>query len=155
MQFTEEHQMIRESLRQIIDEEINPHVEQWEEERAFPAHEVFGKLGEAGFLGISKPEAYGGMDLDWSYSMVMAEELGHIHCGAVPMAIGVHTDMCTPALTRYGSEELKQRYLEPSIRGEMVGCLGVSESSAGSDVAGIRTTARLDGEHYVVNGERV
>ena len=155
MRFTEEHQMIRESLRQIIDEEINPHVEQWEEERAFPAHEVFGKLGEAGFLGISKPEAYGGMDLDWSYSMVMAEELGHIHCGAVPMAIGVHTDMCTPALTRYGSEELKQRYLEPSIRGEMVGCLGVSESSAGSDVAGIRTTARLDGEHYVVNGEKM
>lgn len=155
MRFTDEHRLIRESLRQLIDEEINPHVEAWEEERMFPAHQVFEKLGEAGFLGITKPEAYGGSELDWSYAMVMAEELGHIHCGAVPMAIGVHTDMCTPALCHYGSEALKQEFLVPSISGEVVGCLGVSESSAGSDVAAIRTTARRDGDDYVINGEKM
>ena len=155
MRFTDEHRLIRDSLRQLIDEEINPHVEAWEEARTFPAHEVFKKLGEAGFLGITKPEAYGGSDLDWSYAMVMAEELGHIHCGAVPMAIGVHTDMCTPALTRYGSEALKQEFLVPSISGDRVGCLGVSESSAGSDVAAIRTTARRDGGDYVIDGEKM
>ena len=155
MQWTEEHQMIRDSLRQIIEEEVNPHVEEWEEAKAFPAHQVFKKFGEAGFLGITKPEAYGGMALDWSYAMVMAEELGHIHCGAIPMALGVHTDMCTPALTRYGSDELKRDFLAPSIAGDMVGCLGVSESGAGSDVASIRTTARKDGDDYILDGEKM
>ncbi len=155
MLFTPEHQLIRESLRQWIEETINPHVDEWEEERSFPAHEVFKSLGEAGFLGVTKPTEYGGSGLDWSYAMVMAEELGHIRCGAIPMAIGVHTDMCTPALTRFGSEELKQEFLVPSIAGDVVGCLGVSESSAGSDVAAIRTTARKDGDDYVIRGEKM
>ncbi len=155
MQFTEEHRLIRESLRQLIDQEINPHVDEWEEAKAFPAHEVFKKFGDAGFLGITKPEAQGGMDLDWSYAMVMAEELGRIRCGAVPMAIGVHTDMCTPALARFGSEELKDEFLAPSIAGDVVGCLGVSESVAGSDVAGIKTRARKDGDDYVLDGEKM
>ena len=92
------------------------------------------------------------MGLDWSYSMVMAEELGHIKCGGVPMAIGVHTDMCTPALARFGSEELKREFLAPSIAGDLVGCLGVSESVAGSDVAAIKTSARRDGDDYLING---
>lgn len=155
MMFTPEHQLIRESLRQWIDEAVNPHVATWEEERSFPAHQVFKSLGEAGFLGVTKPTEYGGSGLDWSYAMVMAEELGHIHCGAIPMAIGVHTDMCTPALTRFGTEELKQEFLVPSIAGDVVGCLGVSESSAGSDVAAIRTTARRDGDDYVIRGEKM
>ena len=155
MRFTDEHNLMRDSLRQIIDTEINPHVEAWEEAQLFPAHEVMKRLGDAGFLGITRDPEYGGMGLDWSYSMVMAEELGHIRCGAVPMAIGVHSDMCTPALARYGSEELKQQFLVPSIAGDVVGCLGVSESSAGSDVASIRTTARRDGDDYVVNGEKM
>lgn len=155
MKFTEEHRMLRESLLQLIADEINPHVEKWEEEKLFPAHEVFAKLGEAGFLGINRPEEYGGGDLDWSYSMVMAEALAHIHCGGIPMAIGVHTDMCTPALHHFGSEELKERFLAPSIAGEVVGCLGVSESGAGSDVASIRTTARKDGDDYVIRGEKM
>lgn len=155
MKLTPEHQLIRESLRQWIEETINPHVDAWEEERSFPAHEVFKSLGEAGFLGVTKPAEYGGSGLDWSYAMVMAEELGHIRCGAIPMAIGVHTDMCTPALTRFGSEELKQEFLVPSIAGDVVGCLGVSESSAGSDVAAIRTTARKDGDDYVIRGEKM
>ncbi|MEO1086748.1 MAG: acyl-CoA dehydrogenase family protein, partial [Acidobacteriota bacterium] len=155
MRFTDEHNMLRDSLRQLIEEEINPHVEAWEEEQRFPAHELFKKLGDAGFLGITRPEAYGGGGLDWSYSMVMAETLGYIRCGGIPMAIGVHTDMCTPALDQFGSEELKERFLAPSIAGDAVGCLGVSESGAGSDVASIRTTARKDGDDYVIRGEKM
>lgn len=155
MKFTEEHQMLRESLLQLIADEINPHVDEWEEQKLFPAHEVFAKLGEAGFLGITRPEEYGGGGLDWSYSMVMSEALAHIRCGGIPMAIGVHTDMCTPALHHFGSEELKQQFLAPSIAGEVVGCLGVSESGAGSDVASIRTTARKDGDDYVIRGEKM
>ncbi len=155
MKFTPEHQLMRESLRQLIDTEINPYADAWEEARAFPAHQLFKKLGNAGFLGITRPPEYGGMGLDWSYAMVMAEELGHIKCGGVPMAIGVHTDMCTPALDRFGSDALKREFLAPSIAGDLVGCLGVSESGAGSDVASVRTTAKLDGDDYVLNGEKM
>ena len=155
MQITEEHRLLQESLLQLIEEEINPHVDEWEEAQAFPAHEVFKKLGDAGFLGITRSPEYGGMGLDWSYSMVMAEELGHIRCGGVPMAIGVQTDMCTPALDRFGSDELKREFLAPSIAGDLVGCIGVSESGAGSDVASIKTTARRDGDDYVIRGEKM
>jgi citronellyl-CoA dehydrogenase len=155
MQFTEEHRLMRESLRQLIDEEINPHVDEWEEAKSFPAHDVFKKFGDAGFLGVTKPPEYGGMDLDWSYAMVMAEELGRIRCGAIPMALGVQTDMCTPALARVGSDELKREFLAPSIAGDLVGCIGVSESVAGSDVAGIKTTARKDGGDYLIDGEKM
>ncbi len=155
MKFTEEHQLMRESLRRLIETEINPYVDEWEQARSFPAHEVFKKLGDAGFLGITRPPEYGGMGLDWSYAMVMAEELGHIECGGVPMAIGVHTDMCTPALDRFGSDELKREFLAPSIAGDLVGCLGVSETGAGSDVAAIRTTAEQDGDDYLINGGKM
>lgn len=155
MRFTDEHKLIRESLRKLIDDEINPHVDEWEEARSFPAHEVFGKLGEGGFLGITKPEAFGGAGLDYSYEVVMGEALGHIACGAIPMAIAVQTDMCTPALARYGSDELREEFLAPSIAGELVGCIGVSESGAGSDVASIKTFARQDGDDYVLSGEKM
>src|SRR4029450_4111838 len=104
MQFTPEHAEIRRTLRAIIDKDINPHVDKWEEDGIFPVHEVFKKLGDAGLLGINKPTEYGGMGLDYSYAMVMAEELGHINCGSVPMAIGVQTDMATPALARYARD---------------------------------------------------
>ena len=155
MQITEEHRLLQESLLQLIEEEINPHAEQWEEEKIFPAHEVFKKLGDAGFLGITKDEEYGGAGLDWSYEVLAAETLGHIRCGGVPMAIGVQAAMCTPALERYGSEELKRDFLTPSIAGDLVGCIGVSESGAGSDVASLRTTARRDGDDYVIRGEKM
>ena len=141
MQFTPEHAEIRRTLRAIIDKDINPHVDKWEEDEIFPAHEVFKKLGDAGLLGIHKPVEFGGMGLDYSYAMVMAEELGNITCGSVPMAIGVQTDMATPALARFGSEEVKREFLAPSISGDFVACLGVSEVGAGSDVASIKTTA--------------
>jgi citronellyl-CoA dehydrogenase len=155
MQFTHEHEELRRNLKRFIDNEINPHVDAWEEAQQFPAHEVFGKLGRLGFLGLTKPVEYGGLALDYSYSMVMAETLGHIRCGGVPMAIGVQTDMATPALARHGSDELKKEFLAPSISGEYVACIGVSEPGAGSDVASIRTTARRDGGDYVINGGKM
>jgi citronellyl-CoA dehydrogenase len=155
MKLTHEHEELRRNLQRFIDAEINPRVDEWEAEEIFPAHEVFKKLGGLGFLGLTKPPEYGGSGLDWSYSAVMAETLGHIRCGAVPMAIGVHTDMATPALTRYGSDELKKEFLAPSISGDYVACLGVSEAGAGSDVASIRTAARKDGGDYVINGGKL
>jgi citronellyl-CoA dehydrogenase len=155
MQFTHEHQELQRNLKRFIDTEINPYVDEWEEAEIFPAHEVFKKMGELGFLGICKPAEYGGLGLDYSYSLVMAETLGHVHCGAVPMAIGVQTDMCTPALARFGSDALRREFLAPSIRGEMVGCIGVSEASGGSDVAAIKTSARKDGGDYVINGSKM
>jgi citronellyl-CoA dehydrogenase len=155
MRFTEEHELLRRSLRTFIDREINPFVERWEVEESFPAHDLFKKLAGHGFLGITKPTEYGGLGLDFSYSVVAAEELGRVHCGGVPMAIGVHTDMCTPALTRVGSPELKREFLAPSVAGELVGCVGVSEPDAGSDVAAIRTTARPHGSDYVLSGTKM
>ena len=155
MQFTHEHEQIRDTLKRYIDEHINPHVDEWEEAGIFPAHQVFKGLGDLGLLGLTKPEAYGGAGLDYSYGMVMAETLGHINCGGVPMAIGVQTDMCTPALARFGSDELRKEFLMPAIAGDMVGCIGVSEPGAGSDVAGIKSVARKDGDDYVISGQKM
>ena len=155
MQFTHDHEQIRGTLKRYIDEHINPHVDEWEEAGIFPAHQVFKGLGDLGLLGLTKPEAYGGAGLDYSYGMVMAETLGHINCGGVPMAIGVQTDMCTPALARFGSDELRKEFLMPAIAGDMVGCIGVSEPGAGSDVAGIKSVARKDGDDYVISGQKM
>ncbi|XP_074840829.1 putative acyl-CoA dehydrogenase 6 isoform X4 [Carettochelys insculpta] len=153
--YTREHYAVRESLRKIIDKDINPFVDKWEEEGQFPAHKIFKILGQAGFLGVNKPTEYGGMGLDFSYSIAVAEELGNIRCGGVPMAIGVQTDMATPALTRFGSDELKREFLVPTIAGDVVACLGVSEPGAGSDVASIKTTAVRKGDDYVINGGKM
>ena len=155
MQRTQEHEELYRSLKRFIEREINPNVDAWEEAQAFPAHELFRKLGQAGFLGVAKPVEYGGMGLDYSYALVMAEALGHIDCGAIPMAIGVHTDMATPALARHGTDAAKRDFLAPSISGEYVACLGVSEAGAGSDVAAIRTTARAVDGDYVINGSKM
>ena len=153
--FTHEHDEIRRTLKRFIDDEINPHVDAWEAGEIFPAHEVFKKLGTLGLLGLTKPEAYGGAGLDYSYSVAMAETLGHIRCGAVPMAIGVQTDMATPALARFGSDALRREFLAPAIAGEQVACIGVSEPGAGSDVSAVKTTARKDGGDYVINGAKM
>ena len=155
MQFTHEHEEIARTLRRFIDSEINPHVDEWEAAEIFPAHEVFKKLGDLGLLGLCKPTAYGGMGLDYSYSVAMAEALGHIACGALPMAIGVQTDMATPALARFGSDALRREFLAPAISGDAVACIGVSEPGAGSDVASVKTTARKDGDDYVINGAKM
>ncbi len=155
MEFTAQHEEIRESARKFIETEINPFVDAWEKAGIFPAHEVFKKLGQLGFLGINKPTKYGGLGLDYSYQLVFLESLGYINAGGVPMAIGLQTDMATPALSRFGSEELCNEFLVPSIAGDYVACLGVSEVGAGSDVASIKTTARKDGGDYVINGGKM
>ena len=155
MDYSHEHREIQKTLQRFIADEINPHVEEWEEAGIFPAHQVFKRLGQLGLLGLTKPEAHGGAGLDYSYSMAMAEALGHIECGGVPMAIGVQTDMATPALARFGSEELKREFLAPAIAGDMVACIGVSEPAAGSDVSGITSRARKDGDDYVITGQKM
>ena len=155
MQLTHEHEAIKSTLKRFIAEEINPHVDAWEAAEVFPAHQVFGGLGKLGMLGLTKPTEFGGMGLDYSYSVVMAEALGDIACGGVPMAIGVQTDMATPALARFGSDALRREFLAPAIRGEHVACIGVSEPGAGSDVAAIKTTARKVGGDYVINGAKM
>jgi citronellyl-CoA dehydrogenase len=153
--FSSEHLSLAEAARRFVHAEINPYVEDWEREGQFPAHELFRKLGQQGFLGITRPERFGGLGLDWSYSLAFCEALGEVNCGAVPMAIGVQTDMATPALARFGSDELREEFLRPAIAGEQVACVGVSEVGAGSDVASIRTHARRDGGDYVINGGKM
>lgn len=155
MQFTQEHRELSESLKKFIEAEINPHVDEWEEAEQFPAHELFKKMGDMGFLGIGKPTEFGGSGLDYSYEAVASETLGYIACGGVAMAIGVQTNMSTPALARYGSDELRRNFLAPAIAGDMVGCVGVTEAAAGSDVASLKTTARKDGDDYVINGSKM
>ncbi|HQR48011.1 MAG TPA: acyl-CoA dehydrogenase family protein [Steroidobacteraceae bacterium] len=155
MQFTDQHRQLDDTVTRFVANEINPHIPEWEKAGEFPSHEIFKKLGDLGLLGLKYPEEYGGLGLDFSYSMVMAEALGAADCGGVPMAIGVHTDMCTPALARFGTDQLRREYLAPSIAGDVVGCLGISEPSGGSDVAAVKTTARKDGDDYVVNGTKM
>jgi len=155
MQFTSEHEALSASVKKFVATEINPYVDEWEREGAFPAHELFRKMGQQGFLGITKPERYGGAGLDWSFSLVFCEAMGEVNGGSVPMAVGVQTDMATPALARFGSDSLRDEFLRPAIAGEQVACIGVSEPEAGSDVAGIRTTARRDGDDYVINGGKM
>jgi citronellyl-CoA dehydrogenase len=155
MQLSPEHTQIADTVSRFIVKEVNPFVPEWEKAEIFPAHEVFKKLGQLGLLGLKYPVEYGGAGLDFSYSAVMAEALGVCSCGAVPMAIGVQTDMATPALARFGSDELRKEYLTPTIAGDYVACLGVSEASGGSDVAAIKTTARKDGGDYVINGSKM
>jgi citronellyl-CoA dehydrogenase len=155
MDFTEEHEAIRRNVKRFIDAEINPHVDEWEAAGIFPAHDIFKKMGDQGYLGINKPAKYGGLGLDYSYQLAFIESLGHIRCGGVPMAIGAQTDMATPALARFGSEEVCREFLEPSVKGDYVACIGVSEVGAGSDVASIKTQARKDGADYVINGGKM
>lgn len=155
MIFTQEHNEIRRTVKNFVEHEINPYVDEWEDAGTFPMKEMFKKLGDLGLLGISKPVEFGGMGLPYSYSIVAAEEFGLSKCGGVPLAIGVQTDMCTPALARYGSDELRNEFLKPAIAGEMIGCIGVSEPAAGSDVAGLKTSAKKDGDDYIINGTKM
>lgn len=155
MKFTPEHEQISDTVRKFVANEINPHLSEWEKAGILPAHQLFKKMGDLGLLGIKYPTEFGGMGLDFSYSMVMAEALGDCKAGGVPMAIGVQTDMCTPALARFGSDALRHEFLAPAIAGDMVGCIGVSEAGGGSDVAALKTTARKDGSDYLINGSKM
>lgn len=155
MLLTQEHKEIQRTVKSFVASEINPHVDQWEKDGIFPARELFKKMGDLGLLGISKSEQFGGLGLDYSYEITAAIEMGGINCGGVPMAIGVQTNMATPALARFGSDEIRDEFLKPAIAGEKIACIGVSETGAGSDVAGLKTTARKDGDDYVINGSKM
>ena len=155
MKFTPEHEALRQTWKTLIDREINPHVDEWEKAGQFPAHELFKKMGDAGLLGVDKPVEFGGSGLDFSYAMVCSESLGLVNGGSGPMGTGVQISMATPALARYGSDELRKEFLAPSISGDYVACLGVSETGAGSDVASIKTNARRVGGDWVINGGKM
>src|SRR3984885_6627426 len=120
MLFTADHDEPRRILQKFIAAEINPFVDEWEKADIFPAHELFKKLGELGFLGLNKPVEFGGQGLDYSYALMMAEELGAIRCGGVPMGMGGATQKGTPALARFGSDELRREFLAPAIAGDVV-----------------------------------
>jgi citronellyl-CoA dehydrogenase len=155
MYLTKDHEMVRKAVRDFINKEINPNIDQWEEDRIVPLHPLFRKMGDLGFLGIRFDPAYGGQGLDYWYDLVFLEELGHIKGLGLAVAITVQTHMCTPAIAEFGSEYLKRNYLQPAIQGEMVGAIAVTEPGAGSDVAALATTARREGDHYVINGSKM
>lgn len=152
---TQEHLALYDTTKKFVQNELNPHVAEWERAGIFPARDVFAKMGKLGLLGITRPEVYGGLGLDYSYELMFAQALGHCAGGSLPMAIGVQTSMATPALARFGSDELRREYLAPTIAGERVCSIAVSEAGAGSDVASIQTRARKDGGDYVISGSKM
>lgn len=151
--FTEEHELFRQSVREFIEKEVVPHSEDWERQQRVP-RSVFKRMGDLGFLGVNFPEAYGGTDNDFFTSVVYLEEVARCTMGGFAANICVHQYMSTAHLLKAGSEELKRRYLPGAISGELWGSLAVTEPFGGSDVAGMRTTARRDGEHYIINGSK-
>jgi alkylation response protein AidB-like acyl-CoA dehydrogenase len=150
--FTDEHEQLRESIRRFVIKELQPHADEWEE-TTFPDW-VFARMGELGFLGLDKPEQYGGQGGDYYSSLVLAEELAHAHCGGLAMGVAVQTDMALPPILAFGTEEQKRQWAAPAIRGKAILCLGITEPDAGSDVAGIKTRAIRDGDEYVINGSK-
>jgi alkylation response protein AidB-like acyl-CoA dehydrogenase len=150
--FTDEHEQLRESIRAFVTKELTPHAMEWEE-TTFP-DSVFHRMGELGFLGLDKPEAYGGQGGDYYTSLVLAEEMTGAQSGGLAMGVAVHTDMAMPPILAFGSEEQKQEWVAPAIRGEKILCIGITEPDAGSDVAGIKTRAVKDGADYVINGSK-
>lgn len=155
MIYTEQHRELMDSIRRFVRAEIDPFVDEWEAAEIFPAHALFKKMGALGFLGITKPEAYGGLGLDFSYAVAAAEAIGYARAQGVAMGIGVQANMATPALASFGSDALKREFLAPAIAGEQVAAIGVSEQGAGSDVASLKTRAVRDGDDYLIHGAKM
>ena len=150
--FTDEHEDLRESMQAWVQRELHPHRNEWEE-TTWP-REAMERAGELGYLGLCFPEEYGGQGGDYYYSLIRAECMSYSGSGGTNMGFAVQTDMVLPPIHLLGTEDQKQRYLVPGIRGEKIGCLGITEPGAGSDVAGIRTQAIKDGDDYVINGSK-
>src|SRR5215475_3799506 len=150
--FTDEHEQLRESIRNFATKELAPHAEEWEE-TTFPDW-VFRRMGELGFLGLDKPEEYGGQGGDYYSAFVLAEEITNANSGGLAMGVAVHTDMAMPPILALGSEKQKQEWVVPAIAGQKILCLGITEPDAGPDVAGIKTRAVPDGDEYVINGSK-
>ena len=155
LNFNKDHQMVRRSVADFVKQEINPYVDEWEKAKIAPLKELFRKMGKLGFLGIRYDPKYGGQGLDYWYETVFLEELGHIKAQGLSIAISVQTNMATPAIDEFGSEFLKDTYLRAAISGEMIGAIAVTEPGAGSDVAAIQSTARKEGDCYVLNGSKM
>ena len=155
MLYTPDHHALIASTRRFVETEIDPFVDEWEAAEIFPAHALFKKMAKLGLLGITKPEAYGGLGLDFSYALAAAEAIGYARAQGVGMGIGVQTNMATPALAAFGSDELRREFLAPAIAGDMVAAIGVSEQGAGSDVSSLKTRARRDGDDYVISGSKM
>ena len=155
MLYNEEHLSLINTVQDFAVNEIHPFIQEWEETGMFPAHSIFKKLGAIDLLGITKSKTYGGMGLDYSYGLAFAESLGHAWDLGVITAIGVQTDMATPAIDRFGTDELRKEFLAPAIKGEYVAAVALSEVGAGSDLAAIKTYARKDGDDYIINGEKM
>jgi citronellyl-CoA dehydrogenase len=152
--FTPSHEELRATVRAFVESELAPHANDWEAEGHFPDW-VFKRMGDLGLLGLRYPADYGGQDGDWGHAIVVAEELARVGSGGVGMAIAVQSEMATPPIHRYGTEDQRQRYLIPAIRGDRIVCLGITEPNAGSDVANIETTAVRDGDGWVINGRKI
>jgi alkylation response protein AidB-like acyl-CoA dehydrogenase len=152
--FTDEHEQLRKSIRDFVETELAPHANEWETQGDFP-DDVFKRLGDVGFLGLSYPEEYGGSGGDYLCNIVLAEEMVGVNSGGVAMGVAVQTDMAVPPLYKFGTEDQKQRYLVPAIKGEKIFCLGITEPDAGSDVNGIKTTARKVDGGWVINGRKI
>jgi acyl-CoA dehydrogenase len=151
--FSDEHEQLRQSIRGFISRELAPHAQQWEDDRWFP-NELFAQLAAQGLLGLKYPQAYGGQGGDYLHEAVLCEEMARIGSGGTAAGIGAHVNIATPPIWKFGTEDQKQRYLVPAIRGERIGALGITEPGAGSDVAAIATRAeRVDGG-WVLNGEK-
>jgi alkylation response protein AidB-like acyl-CoA dehydrogenase len=150
--FSDEHDQLRESIHRFVVKELAPHAEEWEE-TTYP-DSVFRRMGELGFLGLDKPVRYGGQGGDYYSALVLAEEMSYSHSGGLAMGLAVHTDMAMPPILAFGTEEQKQQWVVPAIKGEKILCLGITEPDAGSDVAAIKTRAVRDGEDYLINGSK-
>jgi citronellyl-CoA dehydrogenase len=151
--FKEEHEIFRSTVRSFMEKELAPHAAEWEAQRDFP-NWVFKRAGEMGFLGITYPEDVGGSACDYFYKVVFCEELPRSQCGGLNMALMVQADMASPPINILGTREQKEEYLVPIIKGEKICALGITEPNAGSDVAAMKTTARKEGDHYVINGSK-
>jgi citronellyl-CoA dehydrogenase len=153
MYFTDAHEELRLHIRKFLEKEVQPHLEEWEE-RTFP-DSIFRRLGELGFLGLRYPPEYGGQGGDYFSAIVLSEEMARAGCGGLGMAVAVQTEMATPPVFKFGTEEQKRKWLTPAVRGEQIAAIAITEPDAGSDVAGIKTTARRDGDHFVVDGRKI
>lgn len=155
MQFTSEHHAFRKMVRDFVEKEIAPYTDEWERAETFPAHELFPKLGALGLFGLEYDPEYGGQGADHFFTLIFCEELYRAGAAGVPMAIGVQSMMATPSLAKFGSDDLKRRYLAPALAGTQVCAIAVTEPSSGSDVSGLRTRAVRDGDEWVINGSKL
>lgn len=151
--FNEEHEAFRQTIKQFLKTEAEPHIDLWEQEGKIP-REFWKKFGEMGYFGLAYPEVYGGSDLDFFYTVVMLEEVSKVFSGGLAITAAVQTCMSTPYILHHGSDYLKEEFMRPAIAGEKIGCIGITEPGAGSDVQNIQTKAIKDGDYYIVNGSK-